>query len=133
MTPPNDPKDRAPRAWQYVRRYISPNGTITAVFDGPKIAACGDKFWLVHKEDYDALEAKLTEALAERDALNIEVWQCRGALGYPVPGYIKEDTNLRCGMCDAKTKERDALKQEVERLQCGIAEHILNAARGVKK
>jgi len=40
----------------------------------------------------------------ELERLQEENWQLRGALGYPVPGHIREG-NFRCMLCEAKTVE----------------------------
>lgn len=46
----------------------------------------------------------------ELDAARVELWQAKGALGYPVPGHIPCG-DFVCGLCDAKSKqlaEKDA-------------------------
>jgi hypothetical protein len=36
--------------------------------------------------------------------LEEKLWQATGALGYPVPGHIKETGEYKCGLCESKAK-----------------------------
>lgn len=45
----------------------------------------------------------------ELERLQVENWQLRGALGFPVPGHIPEGS-FKCGLCDAKAKELAELR-----------------------
>jgi hypothetical protein len=42
--------------------------------------------------------------ILEIKRLEIENWQLRGALGYPVPGHITPNNKFRCGVCDANKR-----------------------------
>ena len=62
--------------------------------------------------DISAVEWVLADAYAqlqkENEELRVELWQAKGALGYPVPGHIPCSTTLKCGMCEARAiAERD--------------------------
>jgi hypothetical protein len=54
--------------------------------------------------------APVDAVIAEIARLRTENWQLKGALGYPVPGHIRESTEFKCGMCEATNAENELLR-----------------------
>ena len=57
------------------------------------------------------------ELRAEVERLRVENWQLKGALGYPVPGHIMDNSDFKCGLCEAKTISLIEAEAEIERLR----------------
>jgi hypothetical protein len=53
----------------------------------------------------------------EIERLRVENWQLKGALGYSVPGHIMDNSDFKCGLCEAKTISLIEAEAEIERLR----------------
>lgn len=60
--------------------------------------------------DEEETEAEAREYWHQRaQKLELENWQLKGALGYPVPGHIPEGP-FKCGLCGARDNEIKQLR-----------------------
>lgn len=71
------------------------------------------EYWESEEHDID-LASWLVDCVPQ---LIIHIHQLRGALGYPVPGSIRENNNITNGIADALGRQLEELRQENERLQ----------------
>lgn len=71
------------------------------------------KYWDSEEHDID-----LATWLVDRvPMLIVYVHQLRGALGYPVPGHIRENPDILNGIADALSRELEELRAENKQLE----------------
>lgn len=82
----------------------------------PEILRKYSEYWAQEEHDVDFASSLINYI----PGLVGYIYQLRGALGYNVPGYIKDNPDIVNGIAEAQRIQLEEVRQENERLQ----EHI---------